>query len=83
MKQPALPTTDSIQELARFWDTHDLSDFENELEEAPSPVFQRRKVIAVDLEAREAQALSRMASRHGVPEAELVRRWVREKIGAR
>ena len=27
MKTARLPDTDSIDELARFWDTHDLTDF--------------------------------------------------------
>jgi len=33
MNKQKIPETDSIQELARFWDTHDLTDFEEELEE--------------------------------------------------
>ncbi len=38
----ALPQTDSIQELAQFWDNHDLTDFEDELEEVTEPVFDGR-----------------------------------------
>jgi hypothetical protein len=41
MKVEQLPETDSIQELARFWDTHDLTDFEAHLEEVSEPVFER------------------------------------------
>ena len=41
MKKSKLPKTDSIQELAEFWDTHDLTDFEEELEEVAEPVFMR------------------------------------------
>jgi hypothetical protein len=37
----ALPQTDSIQELAKFWETHDLTDFENDLEEVAEPIFKR------------------------------------------
>jgi hypothetical protein len=33
MNCPKIPQTDSIEELARFWDAHDLTDFEDELEE--------------------------------------------------
>ena len=40
MKTPKIPSTDSIQELARFWDTHDLTDFEGVLEEMPEDVFE-------------------------------------------
>lgn len=39
MKTEHLPKTDSIQELAQFWATHDLTDFEDELEEV-LPVFE-------------------------------------------
>jgi hypothetical protein len=41
MKKPKLPQTDSVRELADFWDTHDLTDFEVELEEVPEPAFVR------------------------------------------
>lgn len=34
-----LPETDSIQELASFWDSHSLTDFEDALEEVREPVF--------------------------------------------
>ena len=33
MKQRGIPETDSIRELAEFWDTHDVTDFNGELEE--------------------------------------------------
>jgi len=45
MKKPKLPKTDSIQKLAEFWDTHDLTDFEDELEEVAEPVFVRDTAI--------------------------------------
>ena len=34
-----LPKTDSIEQLAPFWDAHDSTDFEGELEEVPGQVF--------------------------------------------
>lgn len=40
MKDPRIPNTDSIEELARFWDTHDLTDFEDQLMVIPKPVFE-------------------------------------------
>jgi hypothetical protein len=36
-----MPQTDFIQELASFWDTHNLTDFEDQLEEASERVFER------------------------------------------
>lgn len=46
MNIQGIPQTDSIQELARFWDTHDLTDFEDQLEEVNEPVFEREEVLA-------------------------------------
>ena len=52
MKPQKLPQTDSIQELAHFWGTHDLADFEEELEEVAEPVFERSTTIATPLGVR-------------------------------
>ena len=83
IKIEALPQTDSIQELSQFWDTHDVTDFEDELEEVTEPVFERRTVIALDLESAEAEAVKKLAESKGLADSELIRGWVREKIGAR
>jgi len=82
MKTEALPLTDSIQELAQFWDTHDVTEFEDEMEEVTQPVFERRSVIALDLDSAEAEAVKKLAESEGVADAELIRGWVREKIGS-
>jgi predicted DNA binding CopG/RHH family protein len=80
MNPAKLPQTDSIQELAKFWDTHDLTDFENELEEAQPTVFQREEQISVRLQHDEAEALRKMATSQGIPDSELIRQWVIERI---
>jgi len=84
MKPQRIPNTDSIEELSKFWDTHDLTDFEDQLEEVRAPVFARRResTVEVALTPKEAQALSRLAQSEGVEETKLVRRWVREKLRA-
>ncbi len=83
MKTQEPPQTDSILELAQFWDTHDLTEFEDELEEVTEPVFAPRNAIRLDLDSTEADAVRKLAEAKGVADAELIRSWVREKIGAR
>lgn len=80
MKTQYLPKTDSIRDLAEFWDTHDLTDFEDELEEVTETVFEPATVIPLNLESDEAEAVRRIAQSQGIPDAELIRGWVREKI---
>jgi predicted DNA binding CopG/RHH family protein len=80
MKKPKLPKTDSIQKLADFWDTHDLTDFEDELEEVAEPVFVRDTAIKVHLESREAAAVQQLAQAKGVSQEELIRAWVLQQL---
>ena len=82
MKSQRIPDTDSIEELARFWDTHDLTDFQDQLEEVHTPTFGRDEntTLAISLKRQEVQALKRMARSEGVKEAMLVREWIREKL---
>jgi hypothetical protein len=54
---PRIPATDSIQELATFWQHHDLTDFEDELEEVAGRAFQRAHVVGVPLSEAEHQAI--------------------------
>jgi predicted DNA binding CopG/RHH family protein len=83
MKKSKLSKTDSIDELAKFWDHYDLTDFEAELEELTQPVFVRRDEIQVRLPARDAAAVRKLAQAHGVSEEELVRSWIAEHITPR
>jgi len=83
MKKSKLPKTDSIQELADFWDNHDLTDFEDELEELAEPVFVRGAAIKVLLESGEVEAVEQMARAKGVSREELIRGWVLQKLTRR
>jgi hypothetical protein len=82
MNSQRLPQTDSIQELANFWDTHDVTEFEDELEEMRERVFERDTDITVHLETDDANVLRAMAKSRGVADSELIREWVVEKIHA-
>lgn len=83
MKKSKLPKTDSIQKLAAFWDSHDLTDFEDELQEVGEPVFVRGSAIKVALTSRDIAALERLARSKGVSREQLVRSWVLQRIPRR
>lgn len=80
MNNRQIPKIDSIQELAHFWDTHDLTDFENELEEVSEPVFERKTVMKIHLQPEEAKAVKELARSRGVSYSDLIHEWVIEKI---
>lgn len=80
MKTAEIPRIDSIEELARFWDTHDLTDFDAELTEAPGPVFQRETSVRIHLPSQDAEAIEKIAKSKGVASPELIREWVLKKV---
>ncbi len=71
-----------IQELANFWDTHDVTDFETELEQVDEGVFERNTDITIHLPADDASAVRALARSLGVGELELVREWVLHRLHA-
>lgn len=77
-----LPDTDSIRELAAFWDAHEVTQFGDQLVEVAGPVFARPSDggVTVPLSMEERSALRGVAAARGVDEAALIQAWVREKL---
>ncbi len=76
-----IPDTDSIRELADFWDTHELTAFDDQLEEIAEPVFTRaRNGVTVPLTSEERTVIRKIAASRGVDEAALIHEWVQEKL---
>ena len=82
MNRRKIPQIDSIQELAHFWDTHDLTDFEAELEEVSESVFELSTQLVVPLAPKELEALNALAEARNTSSADMIRRWVLEHIEA-
>ena len=82
MNRKNIPQTDSIQELAHFWDTHDLTDFEDELEEVNESIFELETQLLVLLGPRELEALNALAKSRDTSPANLIREWLIERLEA-
>ncbi len=81
MSKRTIPQSDSIQELAAFWDTHDLTEFEDELEEVSGTVFERQaSLVTVPLQPTELEAVKKIADSKGIGYDALIREWVIEKL---
>jgi hypothetical protein len=79
MKRIRIPKTDSIKELAHFFETHDMGDCETELaevHEVTGPIAIPRNSILVHLDPRQAAAVKKLAKAEGISEEELVRQWI-------
>ncbi|MCH7751279.1 MAG: hypothetical protein IH898_03870 [Planctomycetes bacterium] len=75
-----LPQTDSIETMAEFWDSHDVTDFEEELEEVADPVFQSNTVVKVPLDAQQAELARQLAAAKGITLPNLIQQWVRDRV---
>ena len=80
MNANRLPQSDSIQELAQFWDTHDVTDFEDDLVEVTEAVFDRETTVMIHLSSADAVVVNEIAKAKGLNDAELIREWVVEKV---
>jgi CopG antitoxin of type II toxin-antitoxin system len=80
MSEKQLPKTDSIEELAKFWDSHDLTDFEDELEEVTEQLFEPAATFTVQLDPAKADAMRQLAESQGLPASDLIQLWVNERI---
>jgi Ribbon-helix-helix protein, copG family len=76
------PPTASVQELAKFFDTHSLADFQDELVDVEGPVFVREDAVRVELDSTEAEAVDKLARARKMSRTALIRSWVVEKLNA-
>ena len=77
--EKAIPQMDSIKEMAQFWDTHDLTDFEDELEEVRETVFEPN-TVRIHFRADEVEVIKSLARARGISDSNLIREWVLERI---
>ena len=71
----------SDEELEKFWDKHEPEEFEGW--EEGSLKFKRppKKLIQLRLDPSDVRVIDRESKRTGIDRAQLVRSWVKEKIG--
>jgi hypothetical protein len=79
MKKSTLPQTDSITELAAYWDAHDLTDHEDELEEVANP-FTNQRVVEVPLDSAQLASAQQIAESRGITLPALIQQWVGEHV---
>ena len=74
-----IPKFKSDKEAAHFWDTHDLTDFEEDLRPADI-VFIRpeRQVVSLRLDRKVVKSLKAYSAKKGLGYSSLLRMWILE-----
>jgi len=77
-----IPDFKSDKEAAEFWDTHDLTDFEDELELAEDVVFVKpeTQTISIRMDRKLVNRLKVIAARKGIGYSPLIRMWIIERL---
>ena len=81
-KRSRIPRFHSEAEEARFWDTHDSTDFLNELRPA-TVTFPRPKpkvLVSIRIAKPDVALLRRIAVRKGLGYGSLIRMWLTERL---
>ena len=76
-----IPKFKSDKEAAHFWDTHSLTDFEEDLRPA-NIVFVRpeRQVVSLRLDRKIVKSLKAYGAKKGLGYSSLLRMWILEKF---
>ena len=81
-RKSSIPTFRSEAEEARFWDTHDTTEFLNEFKPAkltfakPKP----KVLVSIRLAKPDVALLRRVAARKGLGYGSLIRMWLTERL---
>jgi len=77
-----IPEFKTIEDMANFWDSHDITDFEGELKEVQKPVFKLvpGRVISIMLAPGQYKELKNIADQKNVSASSLVNKWIVKHI---
>lgn len=76
-----IPSFQNIEEEATFWDTHNFTEFDEELRPVQVKVSKNLSApLSVRLDPRDRAELVRRAEARGVGPSTLIRMWVKEHL---
>ncbi len=79
-KSENLPRFGSLDELVKFFDTHDLGEYWTEMPEAHFEVDIKRKTHLFAIDTGLADKLTEIAKNRETSSATLINAWLKEKI---
>ena len=80
MKAQRIPNTDSIEELSRFWDTHDTTNYPDAFRTVEVETEFRGRYYEVEIAEDVVIVLRKWAQQLGVPVGDLASRLLRQEL---
>ena len=76
-----IPRFKSLEEERKFWDTHSITEFMNELKPVKVEfVRPKKKLISLRLDTSQIESLKEIASHKGLGYLSLIRYWLAERL---
>jgi predicted DNA binding CopG/RHH family protein len=76
-----IPEFATLEEEARFWDTHSTADYENEFHPVRTRFAKRLSTgVTIRLDPETLQQLRTLAQERGIGPTTLIRMWVLERL---
>lgn len=72
-----IPDFKTYEEEAQFWDTHDFTDFLDELKVVRAP---KAAVLQIRLQQEDLRALTGLAEQQGLGVSSLARMWIKRML---
>jgi predicted DNA binding CopG/RHH family protein len=83
IEKPELPDFSKMSEdeIAEFWETHDVSDYWDRMEEVKEKFIVRpKKAISMRLDEKTITQLKVISRRKGIGYQTLIRMWIKERL---
>ncbi len=82
MRKSKIPKFKSYEEEAKFWDTHDTTEFLDELKEVRNIKFPkpRKRLVSMRLDDAMVKSLKAVATTKGIGYLTLMRMWIAERM---
>ncbi len=79
-KTSKIPKFKTHEGEARFWDTHSLTDYMDELKPAHLEFPRPKHLVSMRLEERQIRELKAIAREKGIGYLTLIRLWIAERL---
>jgi hypothetical protein len=79
-----IPLLKTRKEAREFWDTHDVTDYWEDLELVEEELFigprTKQQILSIRMERRLIEVLKGLAARKGLASSALVRSWILDRL---
>ena len=75
-----MPSFESVAEVTKFFETHDMGDYPDQLPEADFDINLKKRTYLVAIDGKLMCQLTEIAKAKNLPAQKLIQNWLEEKV---